>query len=85
MGTNPNAAGDYWVKTSTVAQPFVDTSLDTSRMDNMEKKLDKICERLAILEDPDPEKLKKFKMLKDAYTKYKFIEELCSEEDDDNG
>ena len=43
---------------------------------------DKIMERLAILDDPRPEKLARFKALKEAYIKYKFLEALYGEEDD---
>jgi len=41
-----------------------------------------IMERLSILDNPSAEQLEKHKMLKEAYTKYKFIESLCIEEDD---
>lgn len=45
----------------------------------LDRNMEKIMKRLAILEEPDPEKLEQFKTLKDAYTKYKFIEGLCGE------
>lgn len=52
------------------------------RMDRIEEKLDKICERLAILEEPTPERLEAFKQLNDAYKKYKFLDELCGEHEE---
>ena len=52
------------------------------RLDRMEGMLEKICERLAILEEPTPERLDAFKQLQDAYNKYKFLDELCGPHDD---
>ena len=47
---------------------------------NIVKLLEKMEDRLAILMDPDPEKLKKFQALKKAYDNYKLMEKLCIEE-----
>ena len=47
-----------------------------SRMDRLERMIETIADRLAVLDEPDPEKLEQFKTLKDAYTKYKFVEGL---------
>jgi hypothetical protein len=44
------------------------------------KLLEKMEDRLAILMEPDPEKLKKFQALKKAYDNYKLMEKLCIEE-----
>ena len=55
---------------------------NTKRLDRMERMLEKICERLAILEEPVPERLEEFKQLQDAYNKYKFLDELCGPHDD---
>ena len=52
-----------------------------TRMSRLEKMVEKIADRLAVLDEPDPEKLEQFKTLKDAYTKYKFIEGLCGEKE----
>ena len=57
---------------------------NNKRLDRMEKMLEKICERLAILEEPDPKRLEEFKQLQDAYNKYKFLDELCGPHDDGN-
>jgi hypothetical protein len=42
--------------------------------------LDKIQDRLAILDDPSPEKLEKHAALKKAYDNYKLLEKLIGEE-----
>jgi hypothetical protein len=44
------------------------------------KLFEKIEDRLAILMDPDPEKLKKYQALKKAYDHYKLLEKLIGEE-----
>lgn len=48
------------------------------------KLLEKIEDRLAILSEPDPEKLKKFAALKKAYDHYKLMEKLIGDDFDDN-
>lgn len=48
---------------------------------NIVKLLEKIENRLAILLDPDPEKLEKFASLKKAYNQYKVIEKLIDTEE----
>jgi hypothetical protein len=44
------------------------------------KLLEKIEDRLAILQEPDPEKLEKFAALKKAYDHYKTLERLIGDE-----
>lgn len=44
------------------------------------KMLEKIEDRLAILQEPDPEKLEKFAALKKAYDHYKLLEKLIGDE-----
>lgn len=44
------------------------------------KLLEKIEDRLAILSEPDPEKLEKFAALKKAYEHYKLIEKLIGDD-----
>ena len=44
------------------------------------KLLEKIEDRLAILQEPTPEKLEKFAALKKAYEHYKFLEKLVGDE-----
>ena len=44
------------------------------------KLLEKIEDRLAILAEPDPDKLEKYAALKKAYEQYKLMEKLIGEE-----
>lgn len=44
------------------------------------KLLEKIEDRLAILQEPDPAKLEKYAALKKAYDQYKLLEKLIGEE-----
>lgn len=46
-------------------------------IERLERNMEKVMERLAILEEPDPKRLEEFKTLKEAYDKYKFIDGLC--------
>lgn len=45
------------------------------------KTLEKIEDRLAILQEPDPKKLEKFAALKKAYDNYKMLERLIGDDD----
>jgi hypothetical protein len=47
---------------------------------SLEKLLTTIEDRLAILSEPDPEKLKKFAALKKAYDNYKLLEKLIGDD-----
>lgn len=47
---------------------------------NLEKLLESIESRLAIITEPSPEKLEKFEALKKAYDHYKLMEKLIGEE-----
>lgn len=49
---------------------------------SLEKLLESIESRLAIVSNPDPEKLEKFAALKKAYDNYKLLEKLCNEGND---
>jgi hypothetical protein len=49
---------------------------------NLGKLMEKIESRLAILEDPTPEKLEKFAALKKAYENYKLLERLIGDGDE---
>jgi len=69
-------SGSSWESTISVDPKLLE------RIERMEKINEKIMERLAILEDPSPEQLKQFKVLKDLHDKYKFIETLCEGKDD---
>lgn len=71
-----------WIGTETGTLMYTDDNGQDHRVDLLIKRLEAVEKRLAILEDPTPEQLEKHKMLKEAYTKYKFIEGLCSEENE---
>ena len=51
------------------------------RLKKVERNLERVMKRLSVLDEPTDEQLEKHKMLKDAYTKYKFLEELCGKEE----
>ena len=51
------------------------------RIGRIEDNLEKIMKRLSILDEPTEEQLKKFKTLKKAYDKYKFLDELCGKDE----
>ena len=77
-------AGD-WITTTSGTYTISNTTDTTltiedpyqKQIDKLEEKFDKIMERLAILDDPDPEQLAKNKSLKRAYEKYKMLETLA--------
>ena len=77
----PNA--NSWLVTSDIDNQLFNIN-NGDRVERMEQTLEKICERLAILEEPDPERLETFKQLQDAYKKYKFLDELCGPHNDDD-
>ena len=86
--TNPQV-GDLWINDTTDSKLYfngtcwedVQAEQDT-RMDRLERMVDKIADRLAVLDDPDPEKLAQFETLREAYNKYKFVDTLCGEKKD---
>jgi hypothetical protein len=47
------------------------------------KFLEKIEDRLAILQEPDPERLERFAALREAYDAYKLIDTLCGDDKKD--
>jgi hypothetical protein len=75
---NPN---DWSVKTTTDIDNQLSSFNNRERLDRMERMLEKVCDRLAILDEPDPERLEAFKQLQEAYKKYKFVDELCGPHD----
>lgn len=82
--------GDTWTDSTTGAtlvfngKEWENIKAQESQMDRIERKLNNVMERLAILDNPSPRKLAQFETLKDTYIKYKFIEKLCGEEQDGN-
>ena len=72
--------GSHWF---TSCDDAIDTETpEEKRLRKLEEGLEAIKERLAILDDPNPEKLEKHKMLRDAYNKYKMIEKLIGDNDE---
>ena len=84
-GLGPGSPGGYVTSRSiTVGQLQDAVSIDPkllAKIDRMDRNLEIIMERLAVLDAPNPEQLEKFKTLKNAYEKYKFLEELCGKEE----
>lgn len=80
-GLGPGSpGGSVRCKNVTISEIQNAISLDPKlleKIDKMDRNFETIMERLAILDEPTPEQLKKFKTLKKAYEKYKFLEELC--------
>jgi len=72
---------DYFLTHDGTTWPSVPMETET-RMDRLEKLVEGIADRLAVLDNPDPEKLAQFETLKEAYNKYKFVEKLCGEKRD---
>ena len=74
-----------WVKQDEGVLMYTDENGIDHKVTELIERLEAVEKRLAILQDPTPEQLENHKMLKEAYTKYKFIEGLCTEEDGNNG
>jgi hypothetical protein len=51
---------------------------------SLSKTLDKIADRLAILEEPDPARLEKYAALKKAYENYKMLDRLIGEDSNES-
>lgn len=77
-------SSDWSVQTTTDIDNQLSDLHNRDRIERIERTLEKICDRLAILEEPTPERLEAFKQLQDAYKKYKFLDELCGPHDDGN-
>lgn len=74
---NFNNSTTYTINTESTFTSF--TIPTKEQFDNLTDDVEKIKQRLAILDDPSPEKLERHKMLRDAYNKYKMIEKLIGE------
>lgn len=76
-----------WVSTdtSTGVLMYTDEHGNDYKVTELIERLEAIEKRLAIIDSADPEQLENHKMLREAYNKYRFIEGLIGEEDDDNG
>jgi len=80
--------GQLWVSNTNVSMSnsimYTDENGNEFSISEMMDRIKKLEKRLSIISNASPAKLEKHKMLKDAYRKYKFIEELIGA-DDDNG
>lgn len=81
---NDTNTGDFLAYTGTNWTPTKINDPVSDRLDRLEKLIEKIADRLAILEEPDEERLEQFKTLQDIYKKYKFADALCGK-DKENG
>lgn len=73
---SPNSANHGSIKVTGDAEFDGDVKIKGQSILNL---LEKIEDRLAILMDPDPERLEKFQALKKAYDNYKLMDKLCQE------
>lgn len=69
--------GDFSESTTKV---YVDTStLTISALQEVQKEIKQIKDRLCLLDNPDSNLMKKYPALKEAYENYKMIEKLVNE------
>jgi hypothetical protein len=79
--TAPTIVNSTWPTSITSPSPTVEITGDlVVNGKNIGSILDKIQDRLAILDEPDPEKLEKHAALRKAYDHYKLMEKLIGEE-----
>jgi hypothetical protein len=79
--TVPTIVNSTWPTSITSPSPTVEITGDlVVNGKNIGNILDKIQDRLAILDEPDPEKLEKHAALKKAYDHYKLMEKLIGED-----
>lgn len=81
VSNTSDSNGIYTIKsgsstTITLEDPYQE------QIDDLNRKFDKIMDRLAIIDDPDPEQLEKNRSLKKAYEKYKMLEALAGVKDE---
>jgi Cu/Zn superoxide dismutase len=87
--TNNTTITQPWIATTGAgSQPSLQVTGDahfdgtvTVKGRDLVKLFEKIEDRLAIVSNPDPKKLEKFKALKKAYDHYKLMEKLIGEEE----
>ena len=79
--TAPTIVNSTWPASITSPSPTVEITGDlVVNGKNIGNILDKIQDRLAILDEPDPEKLEKHAALRKAYDHYKLMEKLIGED-----
>lgn len=93
IGSMAGTNGTYWSTTnSSISNSTTNPNTMTVKGDlevdgnitvkgrDLTKLMERIEDRLAILQDPDPEKLEKFAALKKAYDHYRLMERLIGDE-----
>lgn len=83
VGSNGTASAYNWTSNNTGLHVTSDASFEGDikiKGRSLEKLLEKIEDRLAILQDPDPAKLEKHAALKKAYDHYKLLEKLIGDD-----
>ena len=80
-----NVSNPVWTTNTTAGFNTISPSMEVKgdlivNGKNIGNILDKIQDRLAILDEPSPEKLEKHAALKKAYEQYKLLEKLIGEE-----
>ena len=80
-----NGSNPVWTTNTTAGFNTISPSMEVKgdfivNGKNIGNILDKIQDRLAILDEPSPEKLEKHAALKKAYEQYKLLEKLIGEE-----
>jgi hypothetical protein len=81
FGLNP-----IWTNTTLAPAPSPGLVVDGDIKCNgrsLGKLLEKIEDRLAILQEPDPERLERFTALREAYDAYKMLDTLCGDDKKD--
>lgn len=92
FGSMAGTNGTYWSTTNSSISASASHASMTVKGDlevdgnitvkgrDLTKLMERIEDRLAILQDPDPEKLEKFAALKKAYDHYRLMERLIGDE-----
>ena len=91
LGTMAGTNGTYWSANGNITTGSTTPSMSvkgdlevegalTVNGKNLSKLMEKIEDRLAILAEPNPDKLEKFPALKKAYDHYKLMEKLIGDD-----
>lgn len=91
LGTMTGSNGTFWSTNGNITTGSTTPSMSVSgdlevegsltvNGRNLSKLMEKIEDRLAILSEPDPDKLEKFAALKKAYDHYKLMEKLIGDD-----
>jgi hypothetical protein len=85
LGTTAGSNGTFWSTSNTTPSMSIKGDLEvegglTVKGRDLVKLMEKLEDRLAILAEPDPDKLEKFAALKKAYDHYKLMEKLIGDD-----